>query len=183
MKSTFSSSFEIQWYPECYDPGFMVQLFTAGYEALTPVEFLTTLANAGVERIVDVRELAISRRRGFGKSALAASLSRAGIGYAHVPNLGCPRAIRHAYRDDLNWKRYTKRYRAYLGTRDQDVEQLLDVVQRERCCLLCFEADFRLCHRSFIAERLQSLAPGIRVTHLLSPGQTRVVQNQQLAAA
>src|SRR6266446_8292120 len=175
----FSSSLAIQWYQECYDPAYMVEMFTIGYEGLTPSEFTTTLARAGVERIVDVRELAVSRRPGFAKSALTTSLFDAGIAYTHVPALGCPREIRHAYREDLNWKRYTKRFCAYLETRHSDLEKLLELVQRERCCLLCYEADFNFCHRFFVAERLRSFAPGIRVNHLISPAQDRVVPNRE----
>jgi uncharacterized protein (DUF488 family) len=161
----------------------MVEISTIGYEGLTPSEFTAALTRAGVERIVDVRELAVSRRPGFAKSALTASLLDAGIAYTHVPGLGCPRNIRHAYREDLNWKRYTKRFCAYLDTRHSDLEALLAVVQRERCCLLCYEADFNFCHRLFVAERLQSFAPGIRVNHLVIRAQNPAVQNRQLAAA
>jgi uncharacterized protein (DUF488 family) len=174
----------IQWYQECYDPTYMVEMFTIGYEGLAPAEFTTILAEAGVEHIVDVRELAISRRRGFAKSALTTSLSRAGIAYTHLSALGCPRDIRHAYREDRDWKRYTKRFCAYLDRCHSALEELLELVTRERCCLLCYEADANFCHRLFIAERLQSFAPGIRVNHLISPARDRVVvPPRELAAA
>jgi uncharacterized protein (DUF488 family) len=161
----------------------MVEMFTIGYEGLTPSEFTAILAQAGVEHIVDVRELAISRRRGFAKSALSASLLRVGIAYTHLPALGCPRDVRHAYREDHDWKRYTKRFCAYLDTRQSDLERLLELVRRERCCLLCYESDATFCHRLFIAERLQSFAAGIRVNHLVSPTQDQVDQNRELVAA
>jgi uncharacterized protein (DUF488 family) len=161
----------------------MIEVFTIGYEGLTPSEFTAILMRAGIERIIDVRELAVSRRLGFAKTALSTSLLRNSIAYTHVPALGCPREIRHAYREDLNWKRYTKRFCAYLDTRHSDLEKLLELVRRERCCLLCYEADFNFCHRLFVAERLRSFALGIRVNHLISPAQDRVVPNRELAAA
>src|SRR4051812_5124688 len=47
-------------------------------------DFARALADAGIERLVDVRELPISRRRGYGKSGLTAAMAEAGIEYVHV---------------------------------------------------------------------------------------------------
>lgn len=43
--------------------------------------FLAALRDAGVEQVLDVRALPLSRRPGFSKSSLAASIAQAGVGY------------------------------------------------------------------------------------------------------
>ena len=161
----------------------MIELMTVGYEGLKPEKFLQLLKRYRVERIVDVRELAISRRPGFAKVALTAMLDGANIEYSHLPTLGCPREIRHAYREDGDWARYTKRFLAYLKTRDNDMVEVRRLVEQERCCLLCYEADFNFCHRLFVAERLASFAGGLTINHLTGPIQGRAVERPTLLAA
>ena len=156
---------------------------TVGYEGMKPERFLELLKRCRVERIVDVRELAISRRPGFAKAALAAMLEKTNIGYSHLPTLGCPRDIRHAYREDGNWALYTRRFSAYLKTRDNDMVELRGLVEQENCCLLCYETDFNFCHRLFVAERLASFTRGLIIKHLTGPIQGRVVERPALAAA
>ncbi len=46
-------------------------LYTLGYEGLSLAEFFDRLAQAGVSRLVDVRELPLSRRPGFSKTKRA----------------------------------------------------------------------------------------------------------------
>jgi uncharacterized protein (DUF488 family) len=161
----------------------MVEIMTVGYEGMTPRNFLDLVRRCGVERIVDVRELATSRRAGFAKTALSNSLEKAGIAYTHLPQLGCPRVIRHEYREDENWSRYTKRFCAYLSTCDETLEALAQLAMVERCCLLCFEEDFNFCHRSFVAERLGEFTGALKISHLTGPIQGRVVVARALAAA
>ena len=47
------------------------QIFTIGYEGADMDRFLTTLKDAGVATLADVRAVALSRKRGFSKSSLA----------------------------------------------------------------------------------------------------------------
>lgn len=131
-----------------------MKLMTCGYEGTKPSQFFSTLLSNKVETIVDLRELPLSRKPGFSKSALATSAKRHNLNYVHIPALGCPRDIRHAYREDNNWSRYTKRFLAYLKTQGQAIDELAELIERERCCLLCFEADHNFCHRSYVAEDL-----------------------------
>ena len=80
-----------------------MRIFTIGYEGATMDEFLAALQGAGVQRVIDVRALPLSRRPGFSKSPLRAALEEAGIEYVHLKALGTPadgraaaRAGRHA---------------------------------------------------------------------------------------
>src|ERR1700690_3346843 len=75
-----------------------MKLRTIGYETATQDAVIDCLMRAGVEVVIDVRAVASSRRAGFSKTLLAASLAEAGIGYVHLRGLGTPKAGRQAVR-------------------------------------------------------------------------------------
>ena len=104
----------------------MTELMTIGYEGLTTRDFIDLLSRCRVSMIVDIRELPISRKPGFAKASLAAILEKNGIKYQHVSELGCPREIRHEYRDDGNWERHSRRFKAYLETQEAAIERLIE---------------------------------------------------------
>jgi uncharacterized protein (DUF488 family) len=161
----------------------MTELMTIGYEGLSLAEFFGILERCRVTTLVDVRELPISRRPGFAKTALSAALVRRGIKYVHMPALGCPRDIRHRYRDDEDWSRYTKHFQNYLATQPEALVELSQVASSERCCLMCFEEDYNFCHRKFVAERVAPLiGASIRIFHLTGPIEGRVVRHELAAA-
>ena len=76
----------------------MRKLFTIGYEGADSDRFLAALQAAGVEVVADVRAVALSRKRGFSKSALRATLAAGGLDYRHFVDLGTPRSGREAAR-------------------------------------------------------------------------------------
>ena len=130
-------------------------LFTVGYEGASLEAFIGTLAGAGVQTLVDVRERAQSRRRGYSKTALAEALAGAGIRYRHLRALGTPPTLRKPYKLDHDFAALARGYWAHLATQAEALEALGALVARERVCLLCFEADPATCHRSLIVERLR----------------------------
>ena len=157
----------------------MTELMTIGYEGMTLRAFLDILKHCRISTLVDVRELPISRKPGFAKVALSTALESDGIKYEHLVELGCPRNVRHAYREDGDWSRYTRQYRTYLQTKENALSQLWQLMQHSRCCLMCFEEDFNFCHRSFIAEKMISFVDEpMRVLHLTGPMTGRVVSRE-----
>ena len=68
----------------------MQTLFTIGYEQAKPAAVLNEIKRAKVDLVVDTRAVAASRRPGFSKRRLAASLDEAGIAYLHLQKLGTP---------------------------------------------------------------------------------------------
>ena len=52
---------------------------TIGYEGVGFGDFLKTLRQAHIDRVLDVRELPLSRRAGFSKNPLRAGLAEGGI--------------------------------------------------------------------------------------------------------
>lgn len=72
-------------------------LCTVGYEGRNVDDLLDVLLTAGVTRLVDVRELPLSRNRGLSKTALGHSLNDIGIAYEHMKPLGNPKENRERY--------------------------------------------------------------------------------------
>lgn len=141
-----------------------MKIFTIGYEATTMAEFLSTLRGAGVERVIDVRALPLSRRPGFSKSPLKTALEEAGIDYVHLKALGTPAegrtAARSGRQEDLK--------RIYAGQLDLpeaivQAAQMRELASERPSALLCYERDPAQCHRTLL---LDAVARDAEVTHL-----------------
>lgn len=142
------------------------KLFTIGYQGSTPSDLIARLRDAGVERVVDVRELPLSRRRGFSKTPLAEALARAGIRYEHVRALGNPKSNRDRWKSgDSKGGAQTFRRHLHNGSLAA-LDELAGSVQTEKTCLLCFEASHQDCHRSLIAGAIAEQLPRVAVVHL-----------------
>ena len=132
------------------------QIFTIGYEGADVDRFLTTLKDAGVATLADVRAVALSRKRGFSKSALRDALAHQGIGYEHFIKLGTPKEGRQAARagdGDLMRRIYCDEVLATEPAQEA-FRQLEALAQEQPICLLCFERDPANCHRRVLAQRL-----------------------------
>jgi uncharacterized protein (DUF488 family) len=140
-------------------------VFTIGYEGLDIDTFLSLLNEHDIETIVDIRELPLSRKPGFSKTSLANILNLSGLEYVHMVELGCPKPVRDRYREDNNWKRYTEGFLKYLTTQGDAVAELSALAATSNCALLCYEADYKFCHRSMVADAVQQQI-GASVQHL-----------------
>ena len=131
----------------------MTRVFTIGYEATTMAEFISALKSAGVEQLIDVRALPLSRRPGFSKNILAASLKAEGIGYVHLKALGTPKEGRDAAKkgDRATLERV---YDIQLGLPEAqaDAARMRALAEEKPSALLCFERDPASCHRSLLLE-------------------------------
>ena len=128
-----------------------MKLFTIGYEGATMDEFLSALREAGVERVIDVRALPLSRRPGFSKTPLKNALAEAGIDYVHLRALGTPAEGRAAARSGQQ-KRMETIYAAQLGLPEALVaaEEMKALADERPSALLCFEREPAGCHRSLL---------------------------------
>ena len=129
-------------------------LFTLGYEGLSQKAFVETLVAAGVRGVLDLRELPLSHKPGFSKRGMAKSLAKAGIGYVHLPELGAPKKIRHAYRASGDRTTFIRAYKAHLVGQKPALAEAAVYAKAAPVCLVCFEKDYRLCHRSVVASRV-----------------------------
>jgi len=151
-------------------------VFTIGYEGVEINRFMSLLSEHGIETVVDVRELPLSRKRGFSKRALSMTLSDHGIDYVHMVRLGCPRTVRNTYRADGDWKRYTKSFLKHLTGQMDAIKKLAALAEESACALLCYEADFNFCHRSMVADAVSNHF-GAKVVHIqLTPATVAVPQ-------
>ena len=121
----------------------MTALYTVGYEGLALDEFLARLRHERIDRLIDIRALPLSRRRGFSKSPLADALAGADIEYLHLRSAGNP------FRKEAD---ALAKYKAALG--DAVVGEVAEAVRGYRAVLLCYEADPAACHRAIIAPRV-----------------------------
>jgi len=143
-----------------------MKIFTIGYEGATMDAFLAALKGAGVERVIDVRALPLSRRPGFSKSPLRAALEGAGIEYAHMKALGTPAEGRSAARSG----RHEDMKRIYAGQLELpeamvQAAQMVELAVEKPSALLCFEREPAQCHRTLL---LEAAAPEAEVVDLFA---------------
>jgi len=143
-----------------------MRIFTIGYEGTTMDEFLAALKAAGVERLIDVRALPLSRRPGFSKSPLRAALEEVGIEYVHLKALGTPAEGRSAARAG----RHADLERIYAGQLELPEAivqgaQMIELAKEKPSALLCFEREPAHCHRTLL---LDSVAPDAEVVDLFA---------------
>lgn len=126
-------------------------IFTIGYEGATVAEFLSALQAAGVQRVIDVRALPLSRRPGFSKNILAASLKDAGIEYVHLKALGTPKEGRDAAKKG-DVKTLERVYESQLELPEAQAQaaQMRELAAEKPSALLCFERDPCHCHRTLL---------------------------------
>ena len=133
------------------------RIFTIGYEQSTVPDLIAALQKAGVERVIDVRAVAASRRPGFSKTALAGALNEAGIAYEHLRALGTPKEGREAAKsgDQVTLER------VYAGQLELPEAQaaaaiLLDRVDSQPTAVLCYEREPAECHRTLLIAAIAS---------------------------
>lgn len=129
-------------------------------------EFISALKAAGVERVIDVRALPLSRRPGFSKTPLRGALEEAGIEYVHLKALGTPAEGRNAARAG----RHADLERIYAGQLElpeamAQSAQMLELAAEKPSALLCFEREPRHCHRTLL---LGAVAKGVEVVDLFA---------------
>jgi uncharacterized protein (DUF488 family) len=144
----------------------MKPLATIGYEAATQDAVIGKLKGAGVEVVIDVRAVASSRRAGFSKKVLAASLQDNGIAYVHFRDLGTPKPGR----DAAHKGHIAEMHRIYEEHLKDPAAQLqlaqaTEIAKERKAALLCYEADAAGCHRRIVAERIHA-ATGCKVEDL-----------------
>lgn len=142
------------------------ELWTIGYENVGPNDFVAALKAAKIKTLIDVRDVANSRRAGFSKKALMASLAEAGIAYVHLKALGTPKAGREAARKG-DTKTMRRIYEAKLAEPESQIAlaETAELAGKGRACIMCLEHDWRGCHRAIVAEHIEA-AFGLKPKHL-----------------
>ncbi|WP_215906457.1 DUF488 family protein [Phenylobacterium glaciei] len=132
-----------------------IPLATIGYESQTQDAVIARLKAAKVAVLIDVRAVAASRRAGFSKTLLAASLVEAGIEYLHLRQLGTPKPGREAARKGRIGE-MTEIFEAHMAEPAAQLElaRATAIAADRKTALLCYEADHCGCHRKILAEAI-----------------------------
>lgn len=130
-----------------------MRVYTVGHSSREMGEFLHLLKNCRIELLVDVRSYPKSSRfPHFNIENLEMTLSKEGIEYVHIPELGGLRK---------------EGYASYMRTVEfrEAISELIQLAKNRRTAIMCAERDWRNCHRRFIAEELARR--GVEVIHIL----------------
>jgi len=146
-------------------------LYTIGYEKALLKDVISTLAAARVATLIDVRDRPISRRPGFSKRQLAAAIEDAGMRYVHLQPLGTPPEGRLAGKR-REWDRFWGIVGEKLARPEAELtlREAAEIAEAAPSCLLCYEADWQICHRRRVAEILAQ-RHGFAVSHLKVGGE------------
>lgn len=141
-------------------------LHTIGYEGSSITDFLVTLEAVGIDLLIDVRDVPLSRKKGFSKLALAAQLSSHGIDYLHLKGLGDPKPGRLAARAG-RYDEFRQIFTSHLQTDLARIDMLraVSAARGRMACLLCFERDHSQCHRRIVADEMARLG-GFQLHHI-----------------
>jgi uncharacterized protein (DUF488 family) len=151
----------------------MPRVWTIGHGTRTIDDFLTTLQDARIRALADVRSAPGSRRHPqFGQSALASSLAAAGIEYVHLRGLG---GRREAVPDSPHVALKVDAFRGYADHMASaefaaDYARLVAMALESATAFMCAETLWWRCHRRMLSDRLT--ADGWEVAHLLAPGKS-----------
>ena len=132
-------------------------IFTTGYEGLSLQNLTEMILDNDIEQLIDVREIALSRKKGFSKGLLSSHLDHTGVTYKHLPSLGSPKSIRHKLREDKNYKTFFHQYKKHLKNKNalETITGLEGIAKVQRTVLMCYEQDNKKCHRSTVADVLE----------------------------
>ena len=131
------------------------KIWTIGYENVGQADFVAALKDAKIKTLVDVREIANSRRAGFSKKSLAAALDEAGVAYVHMKPLGTPKAGREAARKgDSKTMRRIFEAKMVEPESQMALAETAELAGKGATCIMCLEHDWRECHRTIVAEHL-----------------------------
>lgn len=132
-----------------------MRIFTIGYEGADILDFIETLDLLKVERVIDIRDVPASRRRDFSKNILRDHLEQAGISYSHFKALGDPKEGRDAMRAGKK-EIFLKIFGEHIQKPEAQkaLDEVTEIALDETSVLLCYERDYKDCHRSIVATEL-----------------------------
>jgi len=139
-----------------------LQVWTIGHGNRSVDAFLELLAEHRIQVLVDVRSFPTSKSEQFKRVLMEKWLPDHGIEYVWIgKELG---GYRHG-----GYKRYmrTKLFR-------EGIEQLLEIADNKRPCIMCMEINPKYCHCRFISAHLER--NGVEVIHIIVRSQKSLTQ-------
>lgn len=163
---------------------------TIGYEKADLDHFVGTLLAAKIDVLIDIRDRAQSRRKGFSKTALSQKLKEFGISYVHFRELGDPKAGREAARAG-NYALFEKIFDEVMKSDEaqKSLEKITTLAKDNSICLLCYERNHHECHRKIVSDHLERVLKvkarhlGVQAIEPVRKSKRRMLHNNQSAAA
>jgi|SRR5579859_144306 len=137
----------------------LANILSIGYERRSVDELVAILKSHGVGKLIDVREIPQSRKRGFSKTGLAATLADAGIAYVHIRSAGNPH-----HKEKVNTAVCLGKYAGYLASNPAVLDDVVREFGSQPTAVLCYERLHNSCHRSILLEAVKASGHQLRVT-------------------
>lgn len=142
-------------------------LYTIGYESKNIGDIIFQLKNRGISTLVDVREIPISRKKGFSKTVFSEYLNKNGIEYIHLKKLGSPKDLRKELKQSKDYISFFKKYLEYIQLHKSIIDDLYRIILEKNCCLMCYEKLPSKCHRKIICNEIKKIdGNGLDIEHL-----------------
>ena len=134
-----------------------VTFYTIGYEGISLDTYINKLINNNVKLLCDVRKNAYSQKQGFSKAELENSLTKVGIKYQHIPQLGIISEKRQQLKTDKDYQLLFDEYeKTTLIHQEKEIELLIQLLKKNKhIAITCFEAKVCYCHRGRVAEAVK----------------------------
>ena len=143
-------------------------LFTIGYEGRSLETYLNILIQQNIQVLCDVRKNPLSRKYGFAKRTLQNSCESLGIKYLHLPELGIVSSKRKNLNNQDDYDQLFREYEKTIIPEQKDTISFINKLlgDKRRIALTCYEASPDQCHRSRVANAVNSIDKDIQLTHL-----------------
>ncbi len=144
-----------------------MEIYTIGFTQKNAACFFGLLKDAGIRRLLDIRQSNTSQLAGFTRRDdlhyFLAEICAAE--YQHQLMLAPTKEILAAYRTTHDWQVYADAFRALIAARRIETLFTPDFFAVSTV-LLCSEPTPEHCHRRLVAEYLQRQFSGVTVVHL-----------------
>lgn len=129
-------------------------IYSIGYEGKSIDCFLNQLVQNNIDILVDVRNNPFSMKREFCSDKLKEKLKNCDIKYLHLPELGIESQQRKNLESPDDFKELFKKYGKDLSSKQEKVNEIRELGEKQKIALMCFEADKNCCHRGVLSEHL-----------------------------
>ncbi|MGE0086031.1 MAG: DUF488 family protein [Desulfococcaceae bacterium] len=145
-----------------------IVLYTIGYEGASLGEFLDCLRRNNISVVADVRHLPFSRKKGFSKTSLSEFLSGKNIDYINYRELGADKNLRNRLKESGDYNTFFKAMKVSVLNHKEQLSEINNMLcNGKNVALMCFEKDFKLCHRKIVALGIKKInGNGLKIKHL-----------------
>lgn len=135
-----------------------LKVISVGYEQRSVPDLIALLGANKVHKLLDVRQLPLSRKKGFSKTSLSQRLDEAGIEYIHIKEAGNPHRKLKA---DLDM--CLSLYEDYLNDHAYVLELVEAEINSGAVAILCYEREHCNCHRSVLLDKMKRRNRSLRI--------------------